>query len=95
MAGFRFSGRRLNNFRGRCIMAQVTIYIDAETEKKMQAIVKKSGVSKSKWITDLIREKTANTWSDIVKEAAGTWGDFPLAQEIRNNLGTDPDREPM
>jgi hypothetical protein len=42
-------------------MAQVTIYIDTETEKRMKNIIEKSGISKSKWITDLIREKTANT----------------------------------
>ncbi len=76
-------------------MAQVTIYIDGETEKKMQKIIKQSGVSKSKWITDLIREKTANTWSDSVKAAAGTWGDFPVADELRNGQGTDIDRESM
>ena len=76
-------------------MAQVTIYIDAETEKRMKNIIEKSGVSKSKWITDLIREKTANTWPDSVKELAGTWEDFPLAEELRNGLGTDIDREPM
>ncbi len=76
-------------------MAQVTIYIDAETEKKMQDIIKKSGISKSKWITDLIREKTANTWSDSVKEAAGTWEDFPEAEELRKDQGTDTEREPM
>ena len=76
-------------------MAQVTIYIDPETEKKMKAVVKKSGVSKSKWITDLIREKTADTWPESVKELAGTWENFPLAEELRNGLGTDIDREPM
>ena len=76
-------------------MAQVTIYIDAETEKRMKNIIEKSGISKSKWITDLIREKTANTWPESVKELAGTWEDFPLAEELRNGLGTDIDREPM
>ena len=76
-------------------MAQVTIYIDAETEKRMKNIIEKSGISKSKWITDLIREKTANTWPESVKELAGTWEDFPLAEELRNGLSTDIDRESM
>jgi predicted Zn-dependent protease len=76
-------------------MAQVTIYIDAETEKRMQKIIEKSGVSKSKWITDLIREKTANTWPDSVKEAVGSWGDFPDAEDLRKNLGEDVERESL
>ena len=84
----------MSNLRGGT-MAQVTIYIDAETDKKMQDIVKKSGVSKSKWITELIREKTANTWPDSVKEAAGTWEVFPLAEELRNSQGSDNEREQM
>ena len=39
-------------------MGQVTIYIDAETEQKMLKMIKKSGVSKSKWIAGLIKEKS-------------------------------------
>lgn len=76
-------------------MAQVTIYIDAETEKKMQNIIEKSGVSKSKWITGLIREKTADTWPDSVRSLAGSWQDLPLAEELRSGQGSDIDRDPI
>jgi metal-responsive CopG/Arc/MetJ family transcriptional regulator len=74
-------------------MGQVTIYLDEKTEKKMNNMVKKSGVSKSKWIADLIREKTASTWPDNVSELAGTWTDFPEAEEIRQAMGQDIGRE--
>ena len=43
-------------------MGQITIYLDSETEKKMINTVKKSGKSKSKWVAELIREKTAGSW---------------------------------
>ena len=74
-------------------MGQVTIYLDEQTEKKMINMVQKSGMSKSKWIAELIREKTATTWPDRVREAAGSWQDFPTAEEIRAGRGTDAERE--
>ena len=74
-------------------MGQVTIYLDEQTEKKMVNMVRKSGMSKSKWIAELIREKTATTWPAEVVEAAGTWQDFPTAEEMRSDLGTDTKRE--
>jgi hypothetical protein len=43
-------------------MGQVTIYLDQNTETKMKTVIKKNGISKSKWISDLIREKTADVW---------------------------------
>ncbi|MDJ0818247.1 MAG: hypothetical protein QNJ58_18685 [Desulfobacterales bacterium] len=76
-------------------MGQVTIYLDAETEKKMINIVKKSGISKSKWIAALIREKTADTWPDHIIELAGAWKDFPTVEDIRSGMGDDARREPL
>jgi len=74
-------------------MGQVTIYIDHETEKKMINIVKKSGLSKSKWIAGLIKAKTASTWPESIKKLAGEWKDMPTAEEIRKDLGADVKRE--
>jgi hypothetical protein len=70
-------------------MGQVTIYLDSETEKKLLTIVKKSGVSKSKWIADLIKDKTARTWPDHIFDLAGAWKDLPSAEEIRTGMGQD------
>ncbi len=76
-------------------MGQVTIYLDSETEKKLLNIVKKSGVSKSKWIADLIKEKTARTWPDHIFDLAGAWKDFPTIEEIRAGMGKDAKRESL
>jgi hypothetical protein len=76
-------------------MGQVTIYLDSETEKKMLNIVKKSGISKSKWIADLIKEKTSSTWPDHIVDLAGAWKDFPTAEQIRKSTGQDAEREPL
>jgi hypothetical protein len=74
-------------------MGQVTIYLDSETEKKMLNMVKKSGVSKSKWIAKLIKEKTANNWPENVIKLAGAWKDLPTAEELRKDMGRDVKRE--
>jgi predicted transcriptional regulator len=76
-------------------MAQVTIYLDSETERKMQKIIKKRRISKSKWIADLIKEKTATTWPETIVELAGAWTDFPTAEEIRKKMGRDIKRESL
>lgn len=74
-------------------MGQVTIYIDEQTEKKLRHVIEKSGISKSKWIAQLIQEKTATTWPAGVIEMAGAWKDLPTAEEIRKGMGKDAARE--
>ena len=74
-------------------MGQITIYLDSETEKKMINKIKKSGKSKSKWIADLIREKTASSWPENIVNLAGAWSDLPTAEEIRKEMGRDAKRE--
>ena len=76
-------------------MGQVTIYIDDETEKKMIESAKAEQVSKSKWITDLIREKVSTEWPASVVELAGAWKDLPTAEEIRAGAGSDIKRETL
>lgn len=76
-------------------MGQVTIYLDSETEKKMLNMIEKNGISKSKWIAKLIQEKTSNVWPENVKKLSGAWKDLPIAEEIRNHMGNDADREPI
>ena len=70
-------------------MGQVTIYLDDEIESKMRASVKEMNVSQSKWIANLIKEKVADEWPEPVKKLAGSWDDFPSAEEIRQTMGKD------
>ncbi|MBW1799458.1 MAG: CopG family transcriptional regulator [Deltaproteobacteria bacterium] len=73
-------------------MGQLTIYLDSETEKKMLTMIKKSGLSKSKFIADLIKDKTKNTWPDSIVKLSGAWKDLPTAEEIRQGMGNDIER---
>ena len=74
-------------------MGQVTIYLDSETEKKMSNAIKKTGISKSKWISDLIKQKMTSTWPENIVKLAGVWTDLPTAEDIRKNMAEDADRE--
>ena len=74
-------------------MGQVTIYLDSETEQKMNIMSKKLGMSKSKWISNLIKEKVATSWPESIVKLAGAWKDLPTAEEIRKSMVKDIDRE--
>ena len=53
------------------------------------------GISKSKWIADLIKEKTATTWPESIVKLSGAWKDLPTAEEIREDMGIDTKRAPI
>jgi hypothetical protein len=73
-------------------MSQITLYLDVETETRLKSAAKAAGVSQSRWVADLIREKTATDWPASVARLAGAWTDFPTAEEIRAGLGKDTPR---
>lgn len=74
-------------------MGQITLYLDSETEAKVKSAAKAVGVSQSKWVAALIKEKTVNEWPAFVGELAGAWDDLLTAEELRANLGEDATRE--
>jgi hypothetical protein len=76
-------------------MAQVTIYLDKETEEKMRAHAKAKNISQSQWVADLIREKLQNEWPNHVAALAGAWTDFPSLEEIRGEINPDVPRESL
>jgi hypothetical protein len=76
-------------------MGQVTLYLDAETEIKMKDAARAAGVSQSRWVAEVIREKTATRWPESIARLAGAWADFPTAEEIRAGLGEDVPREAL
>ncbi|MFL7838890.1 MAG: CopG family transcriptional regulator [Candidatus Promineifilaceae bacterium] len=76
-------------------MAQITIYLDEETAGMMRAFVKSKGISQSKWIVELIRERLQSEWPEHIIELAGAWEDFPTAEQIRHDMGQDIPREPF
>lgn len=76
-------------------MSQVTIYLDEQIDQKLRQTVKQSGLSKSQWITRLIKEKTATEWPEVVREMVGQWQEVPEQEEIRKTEGKDLPRESL
>ena len=76
-------------------MAQVTLYLDGETVERVRRAARASGLSQSRWLAQLVRKKTAREWPVVVREMAGSWGDFPEAEEIRRTAGKEVAREPL
>lgn len=74
-------------------MGQVTIYLDDEIEAKMEEAAKSAHLSKSKWVARLISAEVSNKWPKSVTDLAGSWGDLPSIEEVRNVIGTDVKRE--
>lgn len=76
-------------------MSQLTIYLDAELAEKARRAAAEEGVSQSKWIAALVRERLRDRWSEATKQLAGAWSDFPSVEELRDRQGVDVDRETL
>ncbi len=70
-------------------MGQVTIYLDDETEKQARNAAQAKGVSLSRWVAEKVQHGARAAWPPSVRELAGTWADFPSAEDIRKEAGTD------
>ncbi len=73
-------------------MAQVTLYLDDETADRLKKAAKQAGLSRSRFLAELVREKTATEWPQAVKELAGAWPDLESAKGLRRRTGRDARR---
>ena len=73
-------------------MAQVTIYLDGATERRVRAAARKSRVSVSRWVAELVESRTRTDWPPEARRLAGAWPDFPDLQEIRRVSGRGQSR---
>lgn len=73
-------------------MSQVTIYLDANLAEKAKAAASSQGLSRSKWIAQLIEARLRTSWPESVQQLAGSWSDFPDAEALHNQ-GEDLPRE--
>lgn len=58
-------------------MSQITLYLDDETEQLVAEAAKASGLSKSRWVAEVIRRHARDTWPSGWIELAGAFPDFP------------------
>ncbi len=76
-------------------MAQLTLYLDDEIAEKMKQAAGAVGVSQSRWVAELIRERVTEEWPQAVRELAGAWLELPLAEELRSWPVEDATRESL
>jgi hypothetical protein len=73
-------------------MSQITLYLDEATQALVDQAAKANGVSKSRWVADLIRTHAAHDWPQDCLALAGRFTDFLLIDEAQTRLGTDAPR---
>lgn len=68
-------------------MAQLTLYLDDETAARVKRAADEAGLSRSRWVAAIIRQKTATEWPASFRRLIGEWGDdVPEVEEIRAGL---------
>ena len=76
-------------------MAQVTIYLPDDVEKRARNAAKAQGQSVSRWVASQIEKSLEDRWPQAILDAAGAIPDFPSIEEIRSGYGEDAPRESM
>lgn len=64
-------------------MPQQTIYLDAVTEKQAKNAARAAGLSVSRWIAIVVKDRTQTEWPPEVARLAGAWSDFPSVADLR------------
>ncbi|MDP3872315.1 MAG: CopG family transcriptional regulator [Methyloversatilis sp.] len=62
-------------------MSQITLYLDDATQALVEQAAQANGVSKSRWVADIIRKYAAQEWPQDCLDSAGRFPDFPLHEE--------------
>jgi len=62
-------------------MSQITLYLDDATQALVERASKANGLSKSRWVAEIIRKYAAHEWPESCLSLAGSFADFPLREE--------------
>jgi hypothetical protein len=73
-------------------MSQITLYLDDATQALVDEAAKANGVSKSRWVADIIRTYAAHDWPQDCLALAGRFADFPFQEDAPHRQPTDVPR---
>lgn len=76
-------------------MANITIYLPDELEKKARKAARNRKTSVSRWIAEEVEKSLKSAWPQSFLDAAGAFPDFPDLTELRRGYGKDAPREPL
>ena len=69
-------------------MSQITLYLDDATQALVEQAALADGVSKSRWVAEIIRKHAAHEWPQDCLALAGRFADFPLRDAV--SVGSFP-----
>ena len=72
-------------------MSQITLYLDDATQALVEQAAQANGLSKSRWVADIIRKYASHEWPQDCLALAGRFADFPLRED---SPATPPDDVP-
>ena len=61
-------------------MSQITLYLDPAVQALVDQAAQANGMSKSRWVAELIRKYAAHEWPLDCLALAGKFPDFPLRE---------------
>ena len=73
-------------------MSQITLYLDDATQALVDQAARAHGLSKSRWVADIIRKHAAHEWPEDCLALAGSFTDFPLQVQGADPLQADAPR---
>jgi predicted transcriptional regulator len=73
-------------------MSQITLYLDDATQELVDQAAQANGVSKSRWVAEIIRKYAAHEWPQDCLALAGQFADFPLRETSATEQSTDVPR---
>ena len=62
-------------------MSQVTLYLDEETDRALSEAASRSGMTRSRWVSQLIRRHAQDKWPQECLALAGAFPDLPLSEQ--------------
>jgi hypothetical protein len=71
------------------VVAQITLYLDDTTQALVEQAALANGVSKSRWVAEMIRKYAAHEWPQDCLALAGRFADFPLREDCGVQLAAD------
>jgi predicted transcriptional regulator len=73
-------------------MSQITLYLDDATQALVDRAAKANGLSKSRWVAEIIRKYVDHEWPQDCLALAGRFSDFPLPEDAPATQLSDTQR---
>ena len=71
-------------------MSQITLYLDDVTQTLVEQAAVANGISKSRWVAEIIRKYAAHEWPKDCLDLAGRFADFPLCDAANYDVSEMP-----